>query len=129
MRIYATSVFVNDQRKALAFYTDVLGFELKRDIPVGEFSWLTVTAPGEADGTELLLEPANHPAVEPYRSALRADGIPMASFQVEDLQREHDRLLDLGVVFTQPPVDAGDVSMAVFDDTCGNLVQLIEMKG
>ena len=128
MRIYVTSVFVDDQRKALAFYTDVLGFELKQDVPVGEFSWLTVTAPGEPDGTELLLEPAGHPAVAPYRAALKADGIPLASFQVQDLAAEHARLVDLGVVFTQAPVDAGEVRIAVLDDTCGNLVQLIEMK-
>jgi len=127
MRIYVTSVFVDDQRQALAFYTEVLGFEVKRDIPMGEASWLTVTTPGEADGIELLLEPAGHRAVAPYRAALREDGIPMASFQVEDLNAEYTRLLEQGVSFSQPPLDAGDVKMAVFDDTCGNLIQLVEM--
>ena len=118
MRIYVTSVFVDDQRAALDFYTNVLGFELKRDEPVGDgYSWLTVTAPGEASGPELLLEPAGHPAVAPYRQALRADNIPMASFQVTDIEQEHARLLEEGVEFTQLPVAAGEVKMAVFDDT------------
>lgn len=127
MRIYMTGVFVDDQRKALDFYTNVLGFELKRDVPVGDASWLTVTSPGEPDGTELLLEPAGHPAVAPYRAALRADNIPMASFEVKDLEAEHARLLDKGVVFTQEPFDTGDAKVATFDDTCGNYIQLVEL--
>lgn len=129
MRIYTTGVFVDDQKAALAFYTDVLGFELKRDLPVGEYRWLTVTSPGEENGTELLLEPSAHPAVAPYREALRADGIPMASFQVDDLEREHARLLELGVEFTQSPAQMGEVRTAVIDDTCGNLIQLVELAG
>jgi catechol 2,3-dioxygenase-like lactoylglutathione lyase family enzyme len=129
MRIYITSVFVDDQREALAFYTEVLGFELKHDQPLGEFSWLTLTSPGEPEGTELLLEPAAHPAVASYRQALKKDGIPLASFEVKDLKAEHARLLEHDVVFTQAPVDAGDAKVAVFDDTCGNLIQLIEIAG
>ena len=128
IRIYVTSVFVDDQREALAFYTRVLGFEVKRDVPVGEgYSWLTVTSPDEPSGTELLLEPAGHPAVAPYRQALKADGIPLASFQVEHLDQEYARLLERGVVFTQEPVVMGDTKTAVFDDTCGNLIQLVEL--
>ena len=127
MKIYITSVFVDDQRKALKFYTEKLGFEKKHDVPIGEDSWLTVTSKGEPDGTELLLEPSQHPAVGPYRAALVADGIPSASFQVDDLDADYDRLCNEGVVFTQPPTKAGDVKVAVFDDTCGNLIQLVEM--
>jgi len=127
MRLYVTGVFVDDQRKALAFYTQKLGFEKKTDVPAGEYSWLTVTSKGDSDGMELLLEPSNHPAVGPYRTALVADGIPAASFQVDDIDAEYKRLCDEGVVFTQPPLEAGDVKLAVLDDTCGNLIQLIEM--
>ncbi|WDR02838.1 VOC family protein [Devosia algicola] len=127
MRIYVTSVFVSDQAMALKFYTDVLGFAVKTDVPAGEYRWLTVVAKDEPDGTELLLEPSEHPAVGPYRTALVQDGIPAASFQVPDLDAEVARLVDLGVKFTQKPVDAGAVKMAVLDDTCGNLIQLVEM--
>jgi len=129
MKIYVTSVFVDDQRKALAFYTEKLGFEKKTDVPVGEFSWLTVTSKGDSEGVELLLEPSDHPAVGPYRRALVADGIPATSFQVENIDAEYKRLCDEGVVFTQAPVEAGDVKLAVLDDTCGNLIQLVEMTG
>ena len=129
MKIYITSVFVDDQRKALKFYTEKLGFEKKHDIPIGEDSWLTVTSKDEPDGTELLLEPSGHPAVGPFRAALVADGIPSTSFQVEDLDAEYDRLCKKGVVFTQPPTEAGNVKIAVLDDTCGNLIQLVEMIG
>jgi catechol 2,3-dioxygenase-like lactoylglutathione lyase family enzyme len=125
MRITLTSVFVDDQAKALAFYTGVLGFEKRHDIPLGEHAWLTVVSPADPDGPELLLEPAGHPAVIPYREALRADGIPLAQFTVDDLAAEYERLIGLGVEFTMPPMDAGDVRVAVFDDTCGNLIQLI----
>jgi len=128
MRIYITSVFVDDQRKALAFYTEKLGFEKKTDVPAGEFSWLTVTGQGDSEGTELLLEPSNHPAVGPYRKALVADGIPAASFQVDSIEAEYKRLCDRGVVFTQMPMEAGGLKLAVLDDTCGNLIQLIEMN-
>jgi predicted enzyme related to lactoylglutathione lyase len=128
MRIQLTSIFVDDQRAALAFYTDVLGFTKHRDIPLGDDSWLTVVSPESPDGPELLLEPSSHPAVKPYRDALAADGIPLAQFAVEDVEAEHDRLTRAGVVFTQPPTDVGVATIAVFDDTCGNLIQLIAEK-
>lgn len=125
MRITRTSVLVDDQAKALDFYTRVLGFEKKHDIPMGEFSWLTVTAAGDPDGVELVLEPDQHPAARVFKEALVADGIPYTAFTVDDVEAEHARLTALGVVFTQPPVDAGPVVTAVLDDTCGNLVQLV----
>jgi catechol 2,3-dioxygenase-like lactoylglutathione lyase family enzyme len=128
MRIYVTSVFVDDQAKALSFYTDKLGFVVKNDVPVGEARWLTVVSQEEPGGTELLLEPNGHPAVKPYQDALVRDGIPATSFQVDDLDAEFARLRALGVVFTLEPMDAGPVRMAVLDDTCGNLIQLVEMK-
>jgi catechol 2,3-dioxygenase-like lactoylglutathione lyase family enzyme len=128
MKIYVTSVFVDDQAKALDFYTNKLGFELKHDIPVGKHRWLTVVEKGNAKGTELLLEPSEHPAAKPFKEALVRDGVPFTSFQVDDLDAEFHRLRDLGVEFTQAPMDAGTVKMAVFDDTCGNLIQMIEMK-
>ncbi|MAT66702.1 MAG: bleomycin resistance protein [Gammaproteobacteria bacterium] len=129
MKIYITSVFVDDQQKAFAFYTETLGFMKKHDVPMGEFRWLTLVSPGDPDGPQLLLEPATHPAVPAYRAALKADGIPLASFQVENLDAEHERLSRAGVRFPQPPCDAGEVRMAVLDDTCGNLVQLVEPVG
>lgn len=128
MRINITGVYVDDQKKALRFYTDVLGFEKKHDIPMGEHSWITVVSPSSPDGTELLLEPAQHPAVGPYRSALVADGIPSHSFAVDDVNAEHDRLVSKGVRFVQEPVDLGTVVVAVFDDTCGNLIQIAAEK-
>ncbi|MFL6044542.1 MAG: VOC family protein [Propionibacteriaceae bacterium] len=128
MRINLTSVFVDDQRAALAFYTDVLGFTKRRDIPLGSDSWLTVVSPDSPDGPELLLEPSSHPAVKPYRDALVEDGIPLAQFAVDNLEAEHARLTGEGVVFTQPPTDIGAALVAVFDDTCGNLIQLVEEK-
>jgi predicted enzyme related to lactoylglutathione lyase len=128
MKIALTSVFVDDQRAALAFYTDVLGFTKLRDIPLGEDSWLTVVSPASPDGPELLLEPAGHPAVKPYRDALLADGIPLAQLAVDDVQDEYARLTGMGVEFTQPPTDIGAAVIAVFDDTCGNLIQLIAEK-
>lgn len=129
MKIYITSVFVDDQTKAREFYTTVLGFVVKHDIPVGEDSWLTLTAPDALDGPELLLEPAGHPAVGPFREALVNDGIPFTSFAVENIDAEYERLLALGVVFTQPPTQMGPVTTAVFDDTCGNLIQLSNYDG
>ncbi|MFW6195651.1 MAG: VOC family protein [Chloroflexota bacterium] len=126
MRIVVTSVYVDDQEKALAFYTDVLGFEKKADIAFGESRWLTVVAPDDPDGTELLLEPAGHPAVGPFRDALVSDGIPFTSFGVDDVAAEYERLKARGVRFTQPPVEMGPVTTAVFDDTCGNLIQIAE---
>ena len=125
MRIELASVFVDDQRAALAFYTGVLGFVVAQDIPLGDDVWLTVASPEAPDGPELLLEPARHPAVGPYRDALVADGIPLAQFAVDDVRAEHARLSAAGVVFTMPPTEAGPVTVAVFDDTCGNLIQLV----
>lgn len=127
MKIYVTSIFVDDQDKAEKFYTEILGFKIKNNIPMGEYRWLTLVSPEDADGTELLLEPSVHPAVPPYKSALVADGIPAHSFKLTNLDAERERLGNLGVTFTQEPMDAGPVRMAVFDDTCGNLIQLIEM--
>lgn len=128
MRINITNVFVDDQQKALRFYTEVLGFKKKTEIPLGDAWWLTVVSPSAPDGTELLLEPSSHPAVGPFKSALVEDGIPYASFAVEDVQAEYERLSGQGVRFTQPPLDAGAVVMAVFDDTCGNLIQIAAVK-
>ncbi|MFH8406486.1 VOC family protein [Streptomyces sp. NPDC018019] len=129
MRIYVTSVFVDDQEKALRFYTDVLGFVKKHDIPLGgPARWLTVVSPEDPDGTELLLEPSGHPAVQPYKTALVQDRIPATSFAVDDVRAEYDRLRGLGVVFTQEPADMGTVTTAVLDDTCGNLIQIMHSK-
>jgi catechol 2,3-dioxygenase-like lactoylglutathione lyase family enzyme len=127
MRIYITSVLVDDQAKALDFYTNKLGFVVKHDVPLGEHRWLSVTGKDEPDGTELLLEPSEHPAAGPFKAALKADGIPLTSFQVGDLDSEYQRLTGLGVEFTQAPMQAGPVKMAVLDDTCGNLIQIVEI--
>jgi catechol 2,3-dioxygenase-like lactoylglutathione lyase family enzyme len=124
MRITITSVMVDDQRKAHAFYTDVLGFVTKHDVPLGAHSWITVVSPDDLDGPELLLEPDEHPAARPFKQALVEDGIPVASFGVDDVEAEYRRLLDLGVRFTQQPLTMGPVTTAVLDDTCGNLVQI-----
>ena len=128
MKIVVTSVPVDDQAKALSFYTETLGFEKKHDIPLGAHRWLTVTSSGDADGVELALEPNEHPAVKPFQQALVHDGIPFTMFGVNDIEAEHKRLTDLGVIFTQPPTQHGDVTTAVFDDTCGNLIQIMELK-
>lgn len=125
MRIHITSVFVDDQEKARRFYTDVLGFLQKHDVPVGTDRWLTVVSPEDPDGTELLLEPSGHPAVQPYKSALVEDGIPAASFAVDDVRAEFERLRGLGVRFTQEPLEMGPITSAVLDDTCGNLIQIV----
>ena len=124
MRIYITSVLVDDQEKALRFYTDVLGFVKKTEIPLGEHRWLTVVTPEDPEGPQLLLEPDSHPAAGPFKAALAADGIPVTSFAVDDVQAEYERLRGLGVHFTQEPLDMGAVTTAVFDDTCGNLIQI-----
>ncbi|MFK0120417.1 VOC family protein [Streptomyces sp. NPDC090994] len=125
MKIQLTSIFVDDQAKALDFYTRVLGFVKKHDVPLGgEDRWLTVVSPDAPDGIELLLEPSGHPAVRPYRDALVEDGIPLAQFAVDDVTAEYERLRGLGVRFTQEPLEAGPVTTAVFDDTCGNLIQI-----
>ena len=129
MRISLASVLVDDQEKALRFYTDVLGFVKKHDIPMGEDRWLTVVSPQDPDGTELVLEPSSHPAVKPFKEALVADGIPYTSFAVDDVKAEYERLRGLGVRFTQEPVDMGPVTTAVLDDTCGNLIQIAHQAG
>jgi catechol 2,3-dioxygenase-like lactoylglutathione lyase family enzyme len=126
MKIKLTSVFVGDQEKALQFYTEILGFVKKSDIPVGQFRWLTVVSPDEPDGTELLLEPNDNPAAKTFQSALFEQGIPCASFAVEDIHAEYERLKELGVAFPVPPTPAGGVTIAVLDDTCGNLIQLAQ---
>jgi catechol 2,3-dioxygenase-like lactoylglutathione lyase family enzyme len=127
VRINLASVLVDDQQKALRFYTEVLGFEKKTDVPLGEHSWLTVVSPEDPDGVELVLEPSDHPAVGPFKAALVADGIPFTSFAVTDVQKEYERLTALGVTFTQPPTVMGPVTTAVLDDTCGNLIQIAAM--
>ncbi|MVT00966.1 VOC family protein [Devosia marina] len=129
MKIYVTSVFVDDQSKALEFYRDRLGFQVKHDLDLGDGNrWLTVVSPENPEGTELLLEPSEHPAVGPFKAALVADGIPATSFMVDDIVAEVSRLKDQGVQFTVDPMDAGAVMMAVFDDSCGNLIQIVQLK-
>lgn len=128
MRIVVTSVLVDDQEKALRFYTDVLGFVKKTEVPLGIHRWLTVVSPDDPDGVELVLEPDEHPAVRPFKRALVEDGIPFTSFGVKDVNAEYQRLVGAGVRFTQPPVDMGPVTTAVFDDTCGNLIQMAQRK-
>lgn len=129
MKMYIKSVMVDDQSKALAFYTEKMGFQVKHDIPMGEARWLTVVSPEEPDGVELLLEPSGHKAVAPFKASLYADGLPFTSFSVEDLDQEYERMTGLGVKFTQAPTQAGPVKIAVLDDTCGNLIQLIQLAG
>jgi catechol 2,3-dioxygenase-like lactoylglutathione lyase family enzyme len=126
LRINLSSVFVSDQDKALKFYTGVLGFVKKADIPLGEFKWLTVVSPEAPDGTELLLEPNDNPAAKTFQEAMHKQGIPLTSFAVNDVQKEYDRLIQLGVAFTMTPTEMGPVSVAVFDDTCGNLIQIAQ---
>lgn len=126
MRITLTNVLVDDQEKALAFYTDVLGFEKKDDVPLGEYRWLTVVSPEAPDGVELLLEPDAHHAAKAFKAALVDDGIPFASFTVDDVEQEHQRLRALGVRFTQEPTAMGPIVIAILDDTCGNLIQLAQ---
>ena len=126
MKINLSSVYVDDQGKALKFYTDVLGFVKKADIPVGEFRWLTVVSPEEPEGTELLLEPSDNPATKTFKKALYEQGIPLTSFAVEDIQEEYERMKKLGVNFTMEPTEMGHVTIAVFDDTCGNLIQIAQ---
>ena len=126
MRIHLSSIFVDDQDKALRFYTEILGFEKKEEVPVGEYRWLTVGARGEEDGTQLVLEPDAHPAVKPFKDALVDDGIPFTSFAVDNVEAEYERLRSLGVRFTQPPTNLGPATMAVFEDTCGNLIAIAQ---
>jgi catechol 2,3-dioxygenase-like lactoylglutathione lyase family enzyme len=126
VKIVVTSILVDDQEKALRFYTELLGFVKKTDVPMGAHRWLTVVSPEARDGVELVLEPDGHPAARPFKNALVADGIPFTSFGVADVQAEFDRLSRAGVRFTQPPVAMGPVTTAVLDDTCGNLIQLAQ---
>jgi catechol 2,3-dioxygenase-like lactoylglutathione lyase family enzyme len=128
MKINLASVFVDDQDKALSFYTEKLGFVKKTEMPVGEFKWLTVVSPEDPDGVELVLEPSDHPAVKPFKDAIVADGIPYTSFAVADVQAEYERLSARGVKFVQQPTSMGLVTTAVFDDTCGNLIQIAAMN-
>ncbi len=125
--ISLTSVPVNDQDRALAFYTDTLGFVVKHDVPMGQFRWLTVVSPEQPDGVELVLEPDAHPASRAYKEALVADGIPITAFTVEDIDQTHADLVAQGVRFVQEPTDVGQVRTAILDDTCGNLIQLMEL--
>ena len=126
MKIKLTSVFVDDQAKALEFYTKLLGFVKKQDIPLGQFKWLTVVSPDDANGTELLLEPNDNSAAKAFQQAIYQQGIPLASFFVDDIQREYEKLKKRGVTFTMEPTKVPGSSIAVFDDTCGNLIQIVQ---
>ena len=128
MRINVASVLVDDQEKALRFYTDVLGFVKKTEIPLGEHRWLTVVSPEDPDGVELALEPDEHPTAKPFKQALVEDGIPYTSFAVDDMHKEYERLTGLGVTFPQPPTVMGEMTVAVLDDTCGNLIMINAMQ-
>ena len=128
MRIQGVSIPVDDQQKALRFYTETLGFQLKHNIPLGEHAWITVVSEEAPEGAQVLLEPEGHPAVRPFKKALVEDGIPWTSFAVDDAKAEHERLVAKGVRFVQPPTDLGTVIAAVFDDSCGNLIQITEEK-
>ncbi len=129
MRIKLTSLMVDDQEKALRFYTDVLGFKRKHDIPVGEYRWITVTSPEGPDDLELALEPNANPAGRAFQEAMFKQGIPLAAFEVADITAEFARLTAHGVAFVRPPAAAGPVTIAVFADTCGNLIQLYQPTG
>ncbi|MCM3781956.1 VOC family protein [Neobacillus mesonae] len=126
MKIIVSSLFVQDQAKALEFYTETLGFVKNHDVPVGEFRWITLVSPDEHGSIELLLEPNNHPAAKEYQKRIFADGIPATMFGVEDINQEYKRLLDKGVHFTMEPTKMGEQTIAVFDDTCGNLIQIVQ---
>ncbi|SCA85956.1 hypothetical protein BGLY_2133 [Bacillus glycinifermentans] len=126
MKIIITSIFVQDQDKALEFYTKTLGFAKKHDVPSGAYRWITLVSPDDQDGTELLLEPNEHPAAKDYQNRLFAEGIPATMFGVADIRKEYERLLENGVKFTMEPTKMGEVTIAVFDDTCGNLIQIIQ---
>jgi len=126
MRIKLTSIMVDDQEKGLRFYTEVLGFRKKHDIPVGEYRWITVTSPEGPADVELALEPNANPAGRAFQEAMFAQGIPIAAFEVADIAGEFARLTAQGVAFTRPPAQAGPVTLAVFADTCGNLIQLYQ---
>jgi catechol 2,3-dioxygenase-like lactoylglutathione lyase family enzyme len=129
MRMTVSSLLVDDQQRALALYTGPLGLLKKNDIPLGTHSWLTVVSPEDPDGHELLLEPDEHPAAKAFKAALMEDGIPVYSLTCDDVTTEHERLVAAGLRFTQPPVVMGPVTTAVFDDTCGNLIQIASLNG
>ena len=126
MKIIVTSIFVEDQDKALQFYSETLGFVKKHDVPAGEFRWITLVSPDDQEGTEIVLEPNNNPIAKDYQNRLFEEGIPVTMFGVEDIHKEYERLLQLGVKFTMKPTKMGDITIAVFDDTCGNLIQIIQ---
>jgi predicted enzyme related to lactoylglutathione lyase len=126
MKIIVTSLFVQDQDKALKFYSETLGFVKKHDVPTGEYRWITLVSPEDQDGTELLLEPNHHPAAKEYQKKLVAEGIPATMFGVADVRKEYKRLMELGVKFTMEPTQMGEITLAVFDDTCGNLIQIVQ---
>lgn len=126
MKIIVTSIFVQDQDRALEFYSEKLGFVKKEDVPVGEFRWITLVSPDVQDGTELLLEPNEHPAAKEYQKKIFAEGIPATMFGVEDVRKEYERLREKGVKFTMEPTKMGELTIAVFDDTCGNLIQIVQ---
>lgn len=127
MKIRVTSVMVQDQEKALKFYTEKLGFVMKRDIPMGEHKWLTVVSGEEPDGVELLLEPMGFEPAKVFQKALFDAGIPWTAFNVEDIQKEYERLEKLGVKFSMKPTKMGPATLAVFDDTCGNNIQIVQV--
>ncbi len=129
MKMYIKSVLVDDQAKALAFYADVLGFQIKHNIPMGEHSWITLVSPDEAGEVELALEPNAYPAAAEFQAKLLADGIPWTAFRVDNVENEYRRLSELGVEFTQTPTQAGDIRLAVFNDSCGNLIQIVAFEG
>lgn len=126
MNIIVTSIFVQDQVKALDFYTNKLGFVKKHDVPAGEFRWLTLVSPDDQGGTELLLEPNQHPAAKEYQKKIFAEGIPATMFGVTDIYKEYEQLIEKGVKFTMEPTKMGNVTLAIFDDTCGNLIQIMQ---
>jgi predicted enzyme related to lactoylglutathione lyase len=126
MKIIVISIFVQDQQKALKFYSEKLGFIKKEDIPTGEFRWITLVSPDDQNGTELFIEPNDHPAAKEYQKKIFADGIPAAMFGVADIHKEYKQLIEKGVKFTMEPTEMGKVTIAVFDDTCGNLIQLVQ---
>lgn len=127
MKIVVTSIFVEDQDKALEFYTETLGFIKKHDVPAGEFRWITVVSPDNENGTELVLEPNDNQAAKDYQNSLFEQGIPVTMFGVDDIQKEYERLLEHGVKFTMEPTKMGEITLAVFDDTCGNLIQIAQL--
>lgn len=128
MKIIVTSIFVDNQDKALEFYTKTLGFQVKHDVPAGEYRWIALVSPEDQEGTELILEPNNHQAAKEYQEKLFADGIPVTMFGVDDINEEYERLLNLGVQFKMKPTDVGQVTIAIFNDTCGNLIQIAQQN-